>query len=157
MSFEGQKKASLLLRVFAKVLDFIIIAVMAEVVPRSGFYAGLFYMLISDSLFEGRSLGKYLMGIRTVSLNNGTPCSVKDSIIRNSTFGVGILLSRIPLIGWIFLIIIAAFEFLVLLGSKEGMRLGDEIAKTVVIESSIKKIPMDQDDSMKASDESKSV
>lgn len=135
MSFEGQKRASLLLRVFAKVLDFILIAVMAEVVPKSGFYAGLFYMLTGDSLFGGRSLGKYLMGIRTVSLNDGNPCSVRDSVIRNSPFGVGIALLKIPLIGWLFLIIIAAFEFIILLGSKEGMRLGDEIAKTLVIES----------------------
>lgn len=137
MSFEGQKKASLLLRVLAKILDFIIVAIMTEVVPRAGFYAGLFYMLISDSLFNGRSVGKYLMGIRTISLKNGQPCSVRDSVIRNSPFGIGILLYKIPFIGWIFLLIIAVFEFLVLFGSKEGMRLGDEIAKTEVIESRI--------------------
>ncbi|MFN3396312.1 MAG: hypothetical protein ACK4Z9_05895, partial [Thermodesulfovibrionales bacterium] len=51
----------------------------------------------------------------------------------NSPFGIGLLLYKIPLIGWIFLILIAAFEFLILLGSKEGMRLGDELAKTSVI------------------------
>jgi len=133
MSPEGQKRASLLLRVFAKILDFIIIAVMAELVPRAGFYAGLFYMLIGDSLFTGRSIGKYLMGIRTIS-KDGLPCSVRDSIIRNSIFGIGLLLYRIPLVGWIFLVIIATFEFLILLGSKEGLRLGDELAKTEVIE-----------------------
>lgn len=134
MSFEGQRKAGLLLRVFAKILDFIIIAVMAEVVPRAGFYAGLLYILIADSLFKGRSPGKYLMGIRTVS-KEGRPCSVRESVIRNSPFGIGILLYKIPLIGWIFIVVIAAFEFLMLLGSEEGMRLGDELAKTEVIES----------------------
>lgn len=139
MSLEGQKKASLLLRVFAKILDFIIIAVMAEVVPRAGFYAGLFYILISDGLFNGRSLGKYLMGIRTVSLKDGQPCSIRDSVIRNSPFGVGLILYKIPLIGWIFLIIIVAFEFIVLLGSKDGMRLGDEFANTMVTELEIDK------------------
>lgn len=139
MSLEGQKKASLLLRVFAKILDFIIIAVMAEVVPRAGFYAGLFYILISDGLFNGRSLGKYLMGIRTVSLKDGQPCSIRDSVIRNSPFGVGLILYKIPLIGWIFLIIIVAFEFIVLLGSKDGMRLGDEFANTMVTELGIDK------------------
>lgn len=139
MSLDGQKKASLLLRVFAKILDFIIIAVMAEVVPRTGFYAGLFYILISDGLFNGRSLGKYLMGIRTVSLKNGQPCSIRDSVIRNSPFGVGFILYKIPLIGWIFLVIIVAFEFIVLLGSKDGMRLGDEFANTMVTELGIDK------------------
>lgn len=139
MSLDGQKKASLLLRVFAKILDFIIIAVMAEVVPRTGFYAGLFYILISDGLFNGRSLGKYLMGIRTVSLKNGQPCSIRDSVIRNSPFGVGFILYKIPLIGWIFLVIIVAFEFIVLLGSNDGMRLGDEFANTMVTELGIDK------------------
>lgn len=139
MSLDGQKKASLLLRVFAKILDFIIIAVMAEVVPRTGFYAGLFYILISDGLFNGRSLGKYLMGIRTVSLKNGQPCSIRDSVIRNSPFGVGFILYKIPLIGWVFLVIIVAFEFIVLLGSKDGMRLGDEFANTMVTELGIDK------------------
>lgn len=139
MSLEGQKKASLLLRVFAKILDFIIIAVMAEVVPRAGFYAGLFYILISDGLFNGRSLGKHLMGIRTVSLKDGQPCSIRDSVIRNSPFGVGLILYKIPLIGWIFLVIIVAFEFIVLLGSKDGMRLGDEFANTMVTELGIDK------------------
>lgn len=139
MSLDGQKKASLLLRVFAKILDFIIIAVMAEVVPRTGFYAGLFYILISDGLFNGRSLGKYLMGIRTVSLKNGQPCSIRDSVIRNSPFGVGLILYKIPLIGWILLVIIVAFEFIVLLGSKDGMRLGDEFADTMVTELGIDK------------------
>lgn len=134
MSLEGQKRASLFIRVFAKILDFIIVAVMAEVIPRAGFYAGLFYMLIADSLFNGRSPGKYLMGIKTISVKEGLPCSVRESVIRNSPFAIGLLLYKIPLIGWIFLIFITAFEFLILLGSKEGMRLGDELAKTLVIE-----------------------
>lgn len=135
MSLEGQKKASLLLRVFAKILDLLIIAVMAELVPKAGFYAGVFFMLISDSLFNGRSPGKYLMGIKTVSLKDGKPCSVRDSILRNSIFGIGLLLYRIPIIGWLFFVLVAAFEFLILLGSNEGMRLGDELAKTSVFEA----------------------
>ncbi len=47
---------------------------------------------------------------------------------------IGVLLWKIPLVGWIFMVLILAFEFIMLLGSKEGMRLGDEIAKTTVIE-----------------------
>ncbi len=138
MSFEGHKKASLLLRVFAKILDFLIIAIVAEVIPRAGFYVGLFYILIGDGLFNGRSLGKYLMGIRTISLSDEHPCSVRESVIRNSPFGIALLLYKLPLIGWLFIIVIVTFEFLILLGNKEGMRLGDELAKTKVIESGLK-------------------
>ena len=38
-------------------------------------------------------------------------------------------------LGWIFIALVSAFEFVILLGSKNQMRLGDELAKTIVIES----------------------
>jgi uncharacterized RDD family membrane protein YckC len=47
---------------------------------------------------------------------------------------VGLLLYRVPWVGWIFIAGISAMEFLILLGSKNGRRLGDEFAKTAVIE-----------------------
>jgi len=130
------KRASLLLRGFAKVLDFILIAAAAELVPKAGFYAGLSYLLISDGLFDGRSIGKRLMGIKVVSVATGTPCSMKESILRNVPLGFGLLLYKVPLVGWIFVFIISALEFLILLGSRDGMRFGDELAKTLVIEGS---------------------
>lgn len=136
MSAES-RKASLLVRVFAKVLDFILIAAMAEVVPRAGFYAGLSYLLISDGLFNGRSVGKRLMNLRVVSAETGEPCSMKGSILRNAPLAAGLLLYKLPLIGWIFPALISALEFLVMLGSKDGMRLGDEFAKTIVMEATM--------------------
>jgi hypothetical protein len=84
------KKASLLLRVFAKALDFILIAAVTEMVPKAGFYAGLSYLLISDGLFDGRSLGKRLMGLRVVSAGSGIPCSMRQSIVRNVPLGAGL-------------------------------------------------------------------
>ncbi len=128
------KRASLLLRIFAKVLDFILVAAAAEVVPNAGFYAGLLYLLISDGLFDGRSIGKLLIGLRVVSTSGDEPCSVKESIIRNASLGAGLLLYKLPWVGWIFIILISFVEFLILLGSKDGMRLGDELAKTTVVE-----------------------
>jgi len=128
------KRAGLLLRVFAKVLDFILIAAVAEIVPKAGFYAGVAYLLISDGLFDGRSIGKMLIGLRVVSANGNEPCSMRESIMRNSPLGAGLLLYKLPWIGWIFLVFISAVEFLILLGSKNSMRLGDELAGTMVIE-----------------------
>ena len=130
---EEFRRAGLLLRVIAKVLDFILIAAVAEIIPRAGFFAGLAYILIGDALFQGRSLGKKLISLRVVSINTERPCSFKDSILRNSVFGIGYLFYKIPLFGWIFIVIICLFEFIILLGSKEKMRLGDEIAKTKVV------------------------
>lgn len=135
---EDIKRAGLLLRGVAKTIDFIIVAAAAEMIPRAGFFAGLAYLLISDGLFEGRSLGKQLIGLRVVSTVTDKACSVRESILRNFMLCTGILLWKIPLVGWIFMILILAFEFVMLLGSKEGMRFGDEIAKTTVIEKKLK-------------------
>jgi uncharacterized RDD family membrane protein YckC len=131
---EENKGASLLLRVVAKVLDFIIIYSALEIIPRAGFFAGLAYLLISDGLFDGRSLGKKLIGLRVVSAGRFTSCTFRDSILRNSIFGIGFLFYN--WIGWIIVIIIASLEFIFLLGSNNRIRIGDELAKTIVLESS---------------------
>ena len=132
---EELKRAGLLVRTVAKILDFIIIAAAAELVSKAGFFAGLAYLLIGDGLFDGRSLGKKLIGLKVVSADTHTPCTFRDSILRNSTFGIGYLLYKIFWFGWIFILIVTVFEFIILLGSKDKMRLGDEIAKTIVTES----------------------
>jgi uncharacterized RDD family membrane protein YckC len=132
---EEFKRAPLLLRTIAKILDVIIIAAAAEIVPKAGFFAGLAYLLIGDGLFEGRSLGKKLIGLRVVTADTNTPCTFRDSILRNSTLAIGFFFYKVLGFGWIFLVLIAVFELIILIGSRDGMRFGDEIAKTIVIES----------------------
>jgi uncharacterized RDD family membrane protein YckC len=132
---EEQRRAGLLLRTAAKIVDFILIAAVIEIIPRAGFFAGLTYLLLGDGFFDGRSIGKKLLRIQVVSAETYSPCTFKDSILRNSTFAVGYVLWIVPLIGWIFILIVSIVEFILLLGSKDGMRLGDEIAQTAVIET----------------------
>src|SRR5512140_1831060 len=132
---EEQRRAGLLLRTAAKIVDFILIAAVIEIIPRAGFFAGLTYLLLGDGFFDGRSVGKKLLKIQVVSAGTDSPCTFKDSILRNSTFAVGYVLWIVPFIGWIFIFIISTVEFVLVLGSKDGMRLGDEIAKTAVIET----------------------
>jgi len=138
-------KADLLSRIIAKTIDFIIVVALYEIIPKVGFFAGFTYLLIADGLFEGRSAGKKLIGLRVIvrDRNNGTAaCEYKESIYRNFPFAVGYILygilKIIPLIGWIigFVIVIGIllFESLVILGSEEGVRLGDELAKTRVVQ-----------------------
>lgn len=132
---EEQRRAGLLLRTAAKIIDFILIAAVMEIVPKAGFFAGLAYLLLSDGFFEGRSIGKKLIGLRVISAENDNPSSFRDSILRNSTFGLGYILWIVPWIGWLFILIAGIVEFILILGSKDGMRLGDEIAKTIVLET----------------------
>jgi len=142
---EELEKAEHLERIVARMIDFIIVVALLEIVPRVGYFAGLAYLLIADGLFEGRSVGKMLIGIKVVFSNIlDTPraCGFKESIFRNLPFAAGYILygifNGIPLIGWLLsfavITLIPVFEFLVMTGSETGMRLGDEIAKTRVVE-----------------------
>jgi uncharacterized RDD family membrane protein YckC len=142
---EEVTKAGFLSRSIARTIDFIIIVALFEIISKVGYFAGLIYLLIADGLFQGRSVGKKLMGLKVVSFDETgavTACSFKESIFRNFPFAVGYILcgvlGGIPLIGWILsfaiVTVILLFEGLVIIGNEKGMRLGDEIAKTRVIE-----------------------
>ncbi|MCI0469347.1 MAG: RDD family protein [Nitrospirae bacterium] len=130
----AQTKASLLLRVIAKMIDFVIAVALTAVIPRVGYLAGPLYLLISDGLFDGRSPGKKMTGLKVVSLSDKNKNVFRDSVRRNIIVAGAFLLYEIPLIGWLFMIIILLLEFLLMLGNSNGMRLGDDIANTMVIE-----------------------
>lgn len=133
---DEQRRAGLLLRIAAKIIDFILIAAVAELIPKAGYFAGLAYLLLGDGLFDGRSIGKKLIRLQVVSSETGAPCTFKDSILRNLPFGAGFILWKVPWIGWLFPLSVSGLEFVLLLGSKDGRRLGDELARTEVIETS---------------------
>ncbi len=138
-------KAKILNRAIAKSIDFLILAALLEIIPKAGYFIGLAYLLIGDGLFEGRSAGKKLIGARVVLCETGQPCSFRESIIRNFIFAIGYMiygiLRIIPLIGPFFavivMVIILALESLIMLGNEKGMRLGDELAGTQVVEGAV--------------------
>jgi len=132
---EEQRRAGLLLRAAAKIIDFILIAAVIEIIPKAGYFAGLAYLLLGDGFLDGRSIGKKLIKLRVVSSDTGGPCTFRDSILRNSTLAAGYILWIVPWIGWVFILLASALEFILILGSRDGKRLGDEFAKTVVLET----------------------
>lgn len=123
-----------MLRMVSKGVDFVLIFAAAEALPKAGWLAGIGYLLISDGLFDGRSVGKRLTGLQVIT-ESGAPCGVRESILRNVTLAIGLLLWKIPFLGWLFLAAVTAGELIILVGSKEGRRLGDEIARTSVVET----------------------
>jgi|Deesub1362A_J573_1020465.scaffolds.fasta_scaffold19763_2 uncharacterized RDD family membrane protein YckC len=134
-----KRPAGLLFRCVAKAIDIVIVAIFFEVLHWSGLLAGILYILIADGLFEGRSLGKILLKLQTTR-EDGRICTVKESILRNITICLGIILWRVPVIGWLLFFVILGVEFLVLLGSDSGKRIGDILAKTTVIERNERRI-----------------
>jgi uncharacterized RDD family membrane protein YckC len=127
-------KANLLNRFIAKLIDLLIVGAFLKLLPPIGFLAGLTYLLIGDGLYDGRSLGKKFIGLRVILTGKDRGCSFRESIIRNLPFGIGYILFSIPWIGWIFPLIIFSFEGLLIIGSEAGARIGDELAKTQVVD-----------------------
>ena len=127
------KRASLLLRAAGKSIDLIMILAAMEALPKAGWLAGLIYLLVGDGVFGGQSIGKKLTGTMAMT-TSGAACTVKESIIRNSTLAVGLLLLKIPYAGWLLLAAVFVLEFLIMLGSSKNARLGDELAGTSVMQ-----------------------
>ncbi len=115
-------------------MDFLLIAAVMQVIPQVGYLSGVVYLLISDGLFDGRSIGKKIIRLKVISVPGESSGTFRDSMIRNITLAAPLLLYKIPLFGWIFLVTALALEFLLMLGNEEGMRLGDDLAHTKVIE-----------------------
>ncbi|MGF1674428.1 MAG: RDD family protein [Rivularia sp. (in: cyanobacteria)] len=79
------------------------------------FIFAIFYRFFSDSLNDGQSLGKRIMGISVVDTLSKRPCTIMKSFIRN------VSLSLLGVIDLIFIF------------SIRRQRLGDIIANTIVI------------------------
>ncbi len=83
------------------------------------------YMLLRDGLNNGASYGKKFMKLKV--LKAGMPATMKDSAMRNVTFLAGV----IPVIGQLFVLVELLMPFI----DKEGLRFGDKLAKTQVVEA----------------------
>ena len=73
------------------------------------------YFLLRDG-FHGGSLGKRLMGITVVDVKTGAPCNKKQSFFRN-----------------LLLMLLGALDLVIPFFRKNGRRIGDDVAGTVVV------------------------
>lgn len=133
-------RANLLNRFLAKFIDFLVIGALATVVTAPiGSLAALTYSLIADGFFDGKSLGKKLIGLRVVNLMTGMPCNFKDSILRNIPIAAVVMFALIPILGWILLftagVVIMLFESYLIYSDEGGIRIGDIFADTQVIDT----------------------
>jgi len=127
------RKADLTSRAVAVFVDLLIIIGMARLPDIIGFLTVSGYILIRDGLFDRRSIGKKLIGLRVVSSEKHTPAATyRESIIRNVPLVVAYLFFLIPYAGWALGPLALCIESLVAIGDEQGMRVGDMLARTYV-------------------------
>ncbi len=129
-------RADLTTRAIAGFVDLLLIIGLARMPDVLGFLSAAGYILIRDGLFEGQSIGKKLIGLRVVaSEDSRPPAAYRESIIRNVIFVVAYLLFLIPYAGWVLGPLAVGAECLAAIGDEQGMRIGDLLARTVVVQN----------------------
>jgi uncharacterized RDD family membrane protein YckC len=85
---------------------------------------GAAYLLFRDAMFiPGQSVGKFLFGVRVISLAHGRPCSRLQSAQRN-------FILLVPGLN----VVAAVLESVAIVRDPQGQRLGDTLANTQVVE-----------------------
>ncbi|MBX9772005.1 MAG: RDD family protein [Candidatus Obscuribacterales bacterium] len=116
------------------------------------------FLLVRDSLFDGRGVGKNLMGLRVIDAASGRSPTILQSVQRNIIFFapyvvlymMGIVLRFVPipwlnekildlvnLVGMAYVGIVIPIEGWRVWHSEDGQRIGDEIAGTKLVESNM--------------------
>jgi uncharacterized RDD family membrane protein YckC len=130
------RKADLTTRAVAAFVDLLIIIALVRLPDVIGFLAAAGYLLVKDGLFERQSIGKKAIGLRVQSSDSPeTAVSYRESIIRNVPLAAAFLLFFIPYAGWVLGPLALAIEALTALGDERGMRIGDIIARTVIVQT----------------------
>ncbi len=141
-------KADPVKRIIAFVID-AVASIIVGFIPFVGGIIGAFYMLFRDALpieaLEYKSIGKKLLQLSVVNIEDPTSkIDYAASAKRNWMFALGPMMMFflfIPILGWIIdiLIGIAVFilviiEIIKIFSDEKGVRLGDKMAGTMVIE-----------------------
>ena len=114
-------------RFIAGVVDLTVaVALYAMIAPNNSIGAATvsaLYILCRDGFFEGQSLGKMCVGQVVIQIRSGNRGRITDSICRNIIFAVpGMNLVAVP------------FELTQIANDHQGIRIGDRLAGTQVID-----------------------
>tara|TARA_B100000287_G_scaffold150987_1_gene142838 strand:+ start:681 stop:1175 length:495 start_codon:yes stop_codon:yes gene_type:complete len=131
------QKVARLTRLVAKAIDLFIVLIVSIPFYPGGVLLGVIYISVCDALRGGQSVGKKFIGFSVISLDDGRPCSYKQSFIRNLPLSVPFIFSIFPFWGWIFSVLISPplilLEVYLLFKLDSAHRLGDVMADTSVV------------------------
>jgi uncharacterized RDD family membrane protein YckC len=127
------RKVDLTTRAIAGFVDLLLIVGLSRLPDIIGVLSAAGYILIRDGLFDHRSIGKKLIGLRVMTSEETAPgMTYRESIIRNTTLVTAYFLFLIPYAGWILGPLALGTECLTALGDDRGMRIGDMLARTYI-------------------------
>lgn len=135
-------------RIIAFVID-ALVSMVVGFIPFFGGIIGALYMLLRDALpieaLEYKSVGKKLLNLSVVNIKDPTTkIDYATSAKRNWMFALGPLMMFfffIPILGWIIdfligiaLLVLVIIEIIKIFSDEKGIRLGDKMAETMVVE-----------------------
>ena len=137
-------RASMWLRAGARLVDVAIAWSLYRASGPAGVVMAFLYILFADGMLQGQSLGKKMFGVKVIYLPTRSGARHRDSVLRNAPFGLIIILSMMPELGFkafiAGLVIIVGIETIEAVRDEDGVRLGDAWAQTQVIDG---KVPTD--------------
>ena len=130
-------RVALLSRLLAKFIDLFLVLILSFAFYPIGIILSIIYLGWSDALKGGQSVGKSFIGFKVISLEDGAPCSLKQSVVRNLPLLIPLVLAIIPLWGVILAVLVGtpliAVELYFLFRLDSGKRMGDVLADTTVM------------------------
>jgi uncharacterized RDD family membrane protein YckC len=134
-------KAELLPRLLARLTDFLLAVLFPLVLGEPGGILAALYLLFADGVFHGQSVGKRLLGIKVMILSPRSEADYRRSALRNFPFAVVALLGLLPggrglLMGCAAAVVLAV-EGTMALADKLGLRLGDLVSGTQVVDTKV--------------------
>jgi uncharacterized RDD family membrane protein YckC len=135
--FQDARRARYLARLVGKAADLIAAMSLWHIPGAAGVFASLFYLLMCDGFPGGRSLGKWLTGLKVVRIDR-EGMDFPASLMRNLPVAAPFLLYLFPVIGpfLAYTVGIAILLIETYLGfyDPDGQRAGDTFAETLVVE-----------------------
>lgn len=139
--FSSYQHTSRFSRVAARLIDLLVVAALFFVGGLVSFWLGfvgsLLYLLLQDALGTGQSVGKRIIGLSVIDDLSGISCALGSSALRNIPFFFCFLSMAFPGL-WCLLLLgipLLGIETYLLFTLDSGVRLGDVLSDTLVIET----------------------
>lgn len=137
----GERHTSIFSRFAAKGIDLLLLVALYLILQVFSLLVAVlvtaFFSAVQDGFGAGQSIGKRIMGLRVVDDMTGISCSLRNSFLRNFPLTVAIVFVSTPVF-WALLILLVlpvlVLELYLLLTLDSGVRLGDVLGNTLVVE-----------------------